>query len=165
MAFVLENPTDDQREAMGFARTLDDVKLPNRKRCSFVSKWAIDREREVYFIPTGLSGYEIHWKNNVISIDAPREETLELTPDDSNIAQRFNHAYTIRQLIIPRALEGKENVLSTIKALADEVFKFYWHGKLKYKGNITVTFSPDLEVRYQEHVKSRVKLSDFATIQ
>jgi len=142
---------------MGFARTRDVLQVGRGMK--FVSRWAIDREREVYFIPTGLGGYEIHWRNNVIAIKETHKETLRKQ------AQKFDQDCIIKQLIIPRTLEGKNDIFAIIISLVDELFKFYCNRNIKHKVNITVNFSPDFEIRYQEHVKSRVKLSVFATIQ
>ena len=148
MAFKLETLTDDQREAMGFARTMDDAK-PGLGM-SFVSKWMIDTEKDSIFIPVHVNSYELHWEHQTIFVRArfkPRITT-----------------YEVQQIVIPRGMENKE---SKIIKIIEEAFKNYGNGWLDKQSHLNgkTIFSPDIEIRYQDHVKSKVKLSDFATIQ
>ncbi len=150
MAFILEELTDEQREQMGFAKTRGDIKLPNGRRCSFVSHWVIDREREAYFMPTGVNDYELHWKNDVIYVKAL------FTP--------IKTSHEIRKIAIPKVLEDKQK---DVMKLVLGGLSAYGNGRTRKSSHLkgTAELSDNLETRFPDRVKSKVKLIDFETVQ
>ncbi len=160
MAFVKEQLTDEQREQMGFAKTMDDAKRGIR----FVSGWAVDRERDAYLVATNKqTGWEaeFHWKNYTILIVTSNLVGTKI-PEDIRIREEKKAGehivifFRIIRLVIPEEIKDK---FSEIESMIKEALAAHgWLGGIGY-----AELSPKLEIRFSKLIKSEILLRDFST--
>ncbi|WP_281989328.1 hypothetical protein [Aquimarina aggregata] len=162
--FHLEYPTDDEREAFGFARTMYDLKMSNGMRCKYVDIWAIDRDREACLvqIEPGIrtGAFELHWPNYTMRIDF--EQDMIISGDESVIE------FGIRKVSIPKDFEPKEKREEAFTLLSDAL-EGYGYGKISSPEAAVIPgrmkLLDDIEMLFPEKVASRLKISDAISLQ
>jgi hypothetical protein len=164
MGFVLKKLTDDEREQMGFARTASNISNIDRRRgMDYVGVISINRKENAYILSIfkGATkwGMEFHWQNKTILIVT--KATRKSRESEKDKSHKIDVYFEIQEMLIPEALQDK---FEEIKNLLKKALEAYAWGSLKYNGIGYVEFSPLLQFRFPKIIKSKVKLSDFASI-
>lgn len=156
MVFVLEQLTDDQREQMGFARTMDELKMPNGRRVKFVNQCAINEERNIFLIHVVLGTFELHIDNKLVKIALINHSSSE---DEEG---KFYINYEIKELVIQKDVGHS---LEEIQTFLKEAFDIYGNGSSrKYYLKGRIKFSDTIEIRFADKPKSETKVSDYVKL-
>ncbi|MDA0781249.1 MAG: hypothetical protein PQ612_00015 [Rickettsiales bacterium] len=164
MAFALKKLTDKEREQMGFAKTMDDVKLPTGGRLGFVSIVSIDNDNNCLLIPIRIRGkqnkFEFLYDGNPLIVTTNSNETIREKPSDDGLCK-----YDVNHEVIAIKIKMKlVDQLPQIKELVIEALSCFGIGSFRYNGDSKVKISDDLKIETSSHVKSEFRVSDYITI-
>lgn len=164
MAFVLEELSDEQRKAMGFGVTREELSFTHVR---FVDIWAIDRERDAHIFSTGWGpegdgSSELHWQGKVILIshshlggDYVPAELRERA--EKEVGQHISKFFNIYRLTIPYEIKDK---LEEIKTLVKEGLNVYGSRSIEYYGRGYTEFATDMKIDICTLIRSEAKPED-----
>lgn len=162
MGFVLKELTDDEREQMGFARTMDDIKLLDKK-VKYVAQLAMDLDNNASFfsVAGNFREYELHWEGKVVAIKGVRREFCHEKACDESGIPNYDVIYTIEEVHIPKLCSDD---IQKIKEFITNGYIVY-ENRIKHNGKVEVIFLEKIKLFSPKQVKSKVKVSDINTIQ
>ena len=147
MAFILEEISDADRDAYGLTKPEGEIQI---------SRWVIDRERNIFLVHRGGGGaeyseinfYELNWdrKKIIITAESTRHKTEEKINDHTNI---YDITFTIKKIEAPEILGVPNDKITNAAEAALQQYGV-WGNKEK-TGNVVVTLPEHIDHYQDKH--------------